>query len=499
LDAFAVHPVFSHLATRNSFRFADISFMLFNSVTFAVFLIIVFALYWALRNKPVWMQNALLLASGYVFYGWWDWRFLSLLFFTSTTDFIIGISLGKTTMHSRRKMLLITSIVLNIGLLFFFKYYNFFIDSWIQVMHSLGMQANPSTLRIILPVGLSFYTFQSIAYVIDVYRGNITPERNYLSFLAFVSFFPQLVAGPISRAAQLLPQFSVRRRFIYEDAVTGLRHILWGLFKKCVIADRLAYTVDLVYASPGDYFGMAVVLATLFFALQIYCDFSGYSDIALGTARLLGFDLMVNFRTPYFSSSFREFWHRWHISLSRWFRDYVYIPLGGSHVRTSRWVFNLMVTFILSGFWHGANYTFIVWGFLHGIFLTTEALLKRKMSFAWIPRGVKILLVFLSVTFAWIFFRSDSVAGAFRLISSMFENGSGFQPANLFRSHADMLYSFLSIALFAVLEIAFRDERLFTVKKYPPVLRWSFYYLIASWIVMFGEFRFAPTFIYFQF
>jgi D-alanyl-lipoteichoic acid acyltransferase DltB (MBOAT superfamily) len=473
--------------------------MLFNSITFAVFLVIVFILYWAMKNKPLVYQNVLLLTAGYVFYGWWDWRFLSLIFFTSTIDFLIGSGLGKTEKRSNRKLLLVTSIILNIGLLFFFKYYNFFVDSWISLMSSFGLQAHRSTLRIILPVGLSFYTFQSIAYVIDVYRKQIKPESNYISFLAFVSFFPQLVAGPISRASQLLPQFSRKRVFVYQDAVAGMRHILWGFFKKCVIADRLAYTVDLVYSDPGAYHGWAVVIATFFFALQIYCDFSGYSDIALGTARLFGFYIMENFRTPYFSTSFREFWQRWHISLSQWFRDYLYIPLGGSRVNTPRWIFNLMITFILSGFWHGANYTFLIWGFLHGIFLTAESLAKKSFSFSFIPKAVKMLIVFASVTFAWIFFRSASLADALQIISNIFQTDNGFILKTLFRSADEMRFTVYSLVLFVILETALRDGRMNLSGVYKPWLRWSVYYLISFWIIFFGEFQFAPVFIYFQF
>jgi len=435
----------------------------------------------------------------YIFYGWWDWRFLSLIFFTSSVDFLIGVGLGKTEIKKNRKIFLVTSIFLNIGLLFFFKYFNFFIDSWINLLSLFGIHSSPSTLNIILPVGLSFYTFQSIAYVIDVYRKQIEPERNYLSFLAFVSFFPQLVAGPISRASQLLPQFSQKRIFIYEDAVVGMRHILWGLFKKCVIADRLAYTVDLIYADSGSYHGLPVIIATIFFALQIYCDFSGYSDIALGTARLFGFNLVENFRTPYFSSSFREFWQRWHISLSQWFRDYVYIPLGGSRAKTHRWIFNLMITFIISGFWHGANYTFIIWGFLHGLFLTVESLAKRKFSFSWLPKGVKMLIVFLSVTFAWIFFRSHSLNDALQVISNLTHVDRAFDMTGLFRSADEMKFTLYSLLLFILLETSLRDGRILMIGKYKPWLRWPVYYLVCFWIIFFGEFEFAPVFIYFQF
>ena len=295
--------------------------MIFNSITFAVFLPIVFAIYWGLSNRKLVYQNILLLVASYVFYGFWDARFLVLIFASSLADYLIGLQLAKAEKKEKRKKWLGLSLLINLGVLFSFKYFNFFLDSFAMLVETFGFQANKSTLKIILPVGISFYTFQTLSYTIDIYKEKIKPTRSFIDFFAFVSFFPQLVAGPIERASHLLPQFEKKRYFTYENGNAGLRLILFGLFKKVVIADRLAYSVSLVYDSPQDFSGFAVILATVFFAIQIYCDFSGYSDIAIGTARLFGFDLMTNFKTPYLSTSIRDFWQRWHISLSTWFRD----------------------------------------------------------------------------------------------------------------------------------------------------------------------------------
>ena len=351
--------------------------MLFNSIEFAFFLPIVFILYWFVFNKKLKTQNILLLVSSYVFYGWWDWRFLFLILFSSFIDFVLGIKLSKSESKLNRKLLLLTSVAVNIGFLGFFKYYNFFAESFANAFTFFGQSINPERLNIILPVGISFYTFQTLSYTIDVYKNKLKPTTNVISFFAFVSFFPQLVAGPIERATNLLPQFYKKRTFKYVAAVDGMRQILLGLFKKIVIADNCATLVNTIFDNPENFSGSTLFVGAVLFAFQIYGDFSGYSDIAIGTARLFGFNLMKNFALPYFSRDIAEFWRRWHISLSTWFRDYVYIPLGGSRGSLSLQIRNIFIIFIVSGFWHGANWTFIVWGALHALFYIPLMLFDR--------------------------------------------------------------------------------------------------------------------------
>lgn len=334
--------------------------MLFNSFTFLVFLPIVFAIYWLIGKKHLKLQNLFLLLASYVFYGWWDYRFLSLLFFSTIVDYWVGLQLLKAEAPKARKFWLGVSLTVNLGMLSFFKYYNFFVDSFVDLLNSIGYQANPFTLKIILPVGISFYTFQTLSYVIDVYRRKLEPTKDFIAFATFITFFPQLVAGPIERATHLLPQILKPRVFNYQRAITGARLILWGMFKKIAIADALAPSVNEIFGNHQGYDSWTLLLGAFYFSLQIYCDFSGYSDIAIGLSRWFGIDLMTNFRFPYFSRSIGEFWRRWHISLSTWFRDYVYIPLGGSHVGKSKSLRNVLIVFLVSGFWHGANWTFIV-------------------------------------------------------------------------------------------------------------------------------------------
>ena len=341
--------------------------MLFNSIDFALFLPIVFLLYWGLAKNRRSLQNSIILISSYVFYGWWDWRFLSLILFSTIVDYLVALAIKKQTQKRSKKILLLVSIFTNIGLLGFFKYYNFFIDNFIKAFTLLGKDLEVVPLSIILPVGISFYTFQTLSYTIDVYRGKLEPTTSFVQFATFVCFFPQLVAGPIERAKHLLPQFERVRKLDKEQAVLGINQILWGLFKKVVIADNCAQYVNDIFSYHETYTSGTLMLGAIYFAFQIYCDFSGYSDIAIGTARLFGVDLMANFKYPYFSRDVAEFWRRWHISLSTWFRDYVYIPLGGNEGGFLRKTRNVMVVFIVSGFWHGANWTFIAWGGLNGL------------------------------------------------------------------------------------------------------------------------------------
>jgi D-alanyl-lipoteichoic acid acyltransferase DltB (MBOAT superfamily) len=341
--------------------------MLFNSIDFAIFLPIVFFLYWFVTAKHLKTQNILIVLSSYVFYGWWDVRFLSLIVISTFIDFCVGIKLGKEENSKKRKQLLLLSVFVNLGFLGFFKYYNFFVENFVEAFSFLGYTFNVKTINIVLPVGISFYTFQTMSYSIDVYRGKLQPTKDFIAFAAYVSFFPQLVAGPIERATNLLPQFYYKRFFSYDKAIDGMRQILWGFFKKLVIADNCAEFVNYIFGNSDNMPGSALALGTIFFAFQIYGDFSGYSDIAIGLAKLFGFSLMQNFAFPYFSRDIAEFWRRWHISLSTWFRDYVYIPLGGSKNGTAKSIRNTLIIFLVSGFWHGANWTFLVWGFINAL------------------------------------------------------------------------------------------------------------------------------------
>jgi len=483
--------------------------MLFNSLTFALFLPVIFALYWIIDKEKNHLRNLLLLIASYVFYGWWDWRFLSLIVFSSIVDYTIGLKIFNATKQDIRKKWLILSLLSNLSLLGFFKYFNFFVDSLVNGLASLGVDINTTTISIILPVGISFYTFQTMSYTIDIYRKKLTPTNSIISFFAFVSFFPQLVAGPIERATNLLPQFSKIKTFDYNLARNGLQLMLWGMFKKVVIADRLAEYVDLVYNNPGDYSGLPVIIATIFFALQIYCDFSGYSDIAIGTSKLFGFNLMTNFRTPYFSKSIKEFWSRWHISLSTWFRDYVYIPLGGNRNSTSRWLLNLILTFLVSGFWHGANWTFIIWGLIHGIINSIEALLRKYKFKIGLPDFLSMLITFTIVCIAWVFFRANNVSDAFTLLSNMTTDLSSqlsstsefvFILNSFIVSGREFFYLNLSLILFFLFEMYLGGNDINQqFNKIPKKLRWSIYYLLAMWILYFGAFNKSGQFIYFQF
>ena len=388
--------------------------MLFNSLPFAVFLPIVFTVYWALRNS-LRSQNLMLLVASYIFYGWWDARFLSLIVASTVVDYLLGQYLAVATNALKRKLLLTASMIFNLGLLGVFKYYNFFMENFMEIANSVGLHTNPILLKIALPVGISFYTFQTMSYTIDIYRKQLEPTKDFIAFAAFVGYFPQLVAGPIERASNLLPQMSKRRYFDYQKAVDGMRQTLWGFFKKVVIADAVAPIVDQAFGDPNGFSAIALITGALLFSIQIYCDFSGYSDIAIGISKLFGIDLMQNFRTPYFSRDIAEFWRRWHISLSTWFRDYLYIPLGGSRGSTALKVRNTFAIFIVSGFWHGANWTFIIWGLINALLFLPLLLAKRNRSNLNDPEISdlhRILLTFSITTIAWIFFRADSLSHA---------------------------------------------------------------------------------------
>lgn len=489
--------------------------MFFNSLDFAVFFPIVFILYWIVA-KNLTLRNLLILASSYIFYGWWDWRFLFLIIISSLVDFIIGQKLYKTENLKKRKGLLSISLLINLGFLVYFKYTNFFIDTFVDSFKLFGKDLEVSTLNIILPVGISFYTFQTLSYTIDIYRGQLKPTKDPLAFFSFVAFFPQLVAGPIERASHLLPQFYKTYKFNYDQVKSGLLLMAFGLFKKMVIADRVAILVNQVYNNPSDYTGVDVIIATVFFAFQIYCDFSGYSDIAIGIARTMGFDLMKNFDSPYLSKSITEFWRRWHISLSTWFRDYVYIPLGGSRNGKNRTYFNLFAVFLISGLWHGAAMTFVVWGAIHGFIIVLEKAFnkQRKALFgvlkiqknSFLHKIIFIPIIFIIVCFAWIFFRANSFSDATLLISSISLNNIGNltngKIYDLGLPKSEFLIAIIAVFLLVVFEWThkrFNFQR--KLKQQFIAVRWIMYISIVFVLLIFGIYGGdqVSEFIYFQF
>lgn len=469
--------------------------MIFNSIAFLIFLPIVFVLYWFVANRNLKLQNFLVVVASYVFYGWWDYRFLSLIFFSTVVDYTVGLKLSKEESKVKRKSLLWISIVVNLGFLGFFKYYDFFLDNFITAFSLLGFELKTNTLNIILPVGISFYTFQTLSYTIDVYNKKLEPTKDFIAFTAFVSFFPQLVAGPIERAKNLLPQFYSKRVFSQEQFSSGMKLIILGFFMKLVVADRVAIYVDVIYNNVHFHEGLSFIVATVFFAFQIYGDFAGYSLIAIGTAKLFGFNLMENFRRPYFSSSVSEFWKRWHISLSSWFRDYLYIPLGGNRVSKKRLLFNLLITFLISGLWHGAAWTFIIWGALNGVYLIIEVSFLKNRS----RNFFNILITFVFINFSWIFFRANSISDAVYIINSIFTNpgklyiGSGFDVITPF-------YSVIAISILLLMELKkeyFDNKISLSLNKY-GIIRNVYYTFILFVILYIGVFG-KSQFIYFQF
>jgi len=486
--------------------------MLFNSIDFAIFFPLVFLLYWFVAQKNLKLQNALIVVASYVFYGWWDWRFLSLILFSTIIDYVVGQKLRDEEKETKRKALLWTSIIVNLGFLGFFKYYNFFLENFVSAFSLFGMQINANSLNIILPVGISFYTFQTLSYTIDVYKKKLEPTQDFIAFSAFVCFFPQLVAGPIERATNLLPQFYKKRTFQYYKATDGMRQILWGLFKKIVIADNCAEFANQIFNNSADMNGSTLVLGAIFFTFQIYGDFSGYSDIAIGTSRLFGFDLKQNFSTPYFSRDIAEFWRRWHISLSTWFRDYLYIPLGGSRGGTWMKVRNTFAIFLVSGFWHGSNWTFIIWGMLNALyFLPLLLSSNNRKNLDTVAKDdllpsfqelINMLITFALTVFAWIFFRADNLMHAFSYIAEIFSaslfvlpKGSDFIGTTL---HPFIILILISV--FVIIEWFGREGQYAIAQlgiRWKRPLRYAMYYAIIFAIFWFGGKE--QQFIYFQF
>lgn len=469
--------------------------MLFNSLEFILFLPPVFYLYWLLR-RSVRLQNLFVVVCSYLFYGWWDWRFLLLIAFTTLCSYGSGLLMEKK--EAFRKVFCTVNIIVNLGILFLFKYYDFFADSFTALMSGLGLKTHPATLSLLLPVGISFYTLQAIGYTIDVYRRQIPAARDIGAFFAFISFFPQLVAGPIERATRLYPQFLKQRIFDSQLAISGCRLILWGFFKKIVIADGSAQIVNAVFGDIAGYNATALWLTALLFSFQIYGDFSGYSDIAIGTARLFGIRLMKNFDAPYLSKSIPGFWQRWHISLNTWFRDYLYIPLGGNRGSHGKHIRNILIVFLVSGLWHGANWTFIAWGLYHALFFLPRVWLGRSfmesVRFPWLSIGV----TFLIVTCGWVIFRADNISEAVIFLQGML---GGNKAAGLMGFPLKLALKYLlAIGLMMAVEYIVTYHRArFSLLRKPTfrVLRWASYLLLSLWILL--SYEVEQSFIYFQF
>jgi alginate O-acetyltransferase complex protein AlgI len=480
--------------------------MLFNSLNFAIFLPVVFFLYWFATKRNFKIQNILLLVSSYFFYASWDYRFLFLLIFSTLLDYFTGIKIhGAKNQHVKRSWLWL-SIFINLGFLGVFKYFNFFTRSFAEGLSMLGIHADFWTLKVILPVGISFYTFHGLSYVLDIYNDRIKPEKSFIDYSVFVSFFPLLVAGPIERATHLLPQIIKKREFDYSAAVDGMRQILWGLFKKIVVADSCAPIVAQIFNDPAHHTGSELLLGVVLFAFQIYGDFSGYSDIAIGTARLFGISLLRNFAYPYFSRDIAEFWRRWHISLSSWFRDYLYYPLGGSRGSTWLKIRNTFAVFLISGFWHGANWTYIVWGFLNACYFLPLMLLKKNRIHTDTVAEGKILPSFreffgISFTFfltviAWVFFRAKSMHHAFQYLSGMFDTSFFSKPGSI---PFQVLFMILILVIAEWLQRDKQHALQFDYIRMPRYIRWGVYYVIIMLIFTFGNFTSTYEFIYFQF
>lgn len=479
--------------------------MLFNSFAFAIFFPIVFILYWGMPHKWRWI---LILLASYYFYMSWNAKYIFIIFLTTAVSYFAALFIEKEKEKYRKKAIMAVAVIICLGVLFFFKYFNFVSESVTNILNMFTLKMTPMTLKLLLPVGISFYTFQTLSYVIDVYKGDVPAESHFGKYAAFVSFFPQLVAGPIERTSNLLPQIKEKHEFDYDKATYGLKLMAWGYLKKVVIADTLSQIVSKVYDYPQRYHGFALALATIFFTFQIYCDFSGYSDIAVGTAKMMGINLMTNFKSPYFSQSIKEFWSRWHISLSTWFRDYVYIPLGGNRVGRIRHYLNLVVTFLVSGLWHGANWTFVIWGAVHGVAQVIEdaVLPKKHKKSRGVIWAVRVLFTFIFCSFTWIFFAAQTVQDAFYIISNIFVGigdvgtylHTGFSVLEI--SKIDLIFLCASMLLLIIYDyISLKKDVIDTVSSSKSFIRWCVYCMFALWIIINLPVSDSTEFIYFQF
>jgi len=478
--------------------------MLFNSLEYLIFLPTVYVLYWFVFNKNLKLQNLFLLFASYTFYGWWDWRFLSLILISSLTDYWIGIKLENNHDERLRKNLKYLSLAVNLGFLGVFKYYNFFVDSFVDLLQAFGLNPSVNTLKILLPVGISFYTFQTVGYTLDIYKRRYKAERNLVNFMVYVCFFPQLVAGPIERGKTLLPQFRKLRVFNDKEARDGLRQLLIGMFKKVVIADNLANGVNYAFSNYTEHSSLLLIFGGLFFMIQVYCDFAGYSDIAIGTAKLFGFKLMKNFDFPFYTSNAQEFWTRWHISLSNWFRDYVLFGMKSSFRNRNRFALNFLFSLTLIGFWHGANWTFILFGALNGLYIIPGIIWKKKIKRIEIPRDTLmptfLEFLYMAKTFILffiptIFFRSPNLKSAFDYFRHMFTNNG-----NSFASLPDVITAnIIWFILPLALEWPMRNrEHSLDILHLNKTIRWIFYIVLIVVLINYGEFS-NKQFIYFQF
>lgn len=474
--------------------------MLFNSQAFAIFLPIVFLLYWNIPHKYRW---GLLLISSYYFYMSWNPKYIFLILLTTAVSYGAARLLEHAESNTHRKCILYATVFVCLGTLFVFKYFNFFSENLTYIFQCFSIPLHPATANLLLPVGISFYTFQTLSYVFDVYKKKILPEHHFGIFATFISFFPQLVAGPIERSVNLLPQINSEKNFRYDDAVYGLRLMAWGFFKKLAIADVLAVYVDAAYSSLSTCTGLDLLCAIFFFTIQIYCDFSGYSDIARGTAKLLGINLMTNFASPYFSASVKEFWARWHISLSTWFRDYVYIPLGGNRCSALKHSRNLLITFLISGLWHGANWTFVLWGGVHGAALIAENRLKSflKIEQKYL-RAISIPVTFLFCNFAWILFRANNFSEFTYILTKLTSSMNDYQNfihTNIGLSIPILLNIFVSLIILTLYDfISLKTDIISWIGQKHILLRWCIYFAIIFYTILSMPLE-ASSFIYFQF
>lgn len=473
--------------------------MTFQSLEYLIFFPVVFLLYWMVCRNSKEQQNGLIVASSLVFYGWWDWRFLGLLLITALSTFFAGWCLGKTDNRQRRKTLLVGTIILNVGILFYYKYFNFFVQALVDAFSLIGTEVSVSTLKVLLPVGISFYTFTALSYSIDVYQRKVEPTKDILSYMAYVMFFPSILSGPISRAQKQLPQYFKARTFNYDLAVSGCKDFLLGVVMKLCLADRLGIYVDTVYANIGQHNGTTLLFASVLYSIQIYADFAGYSLMAIGSGKLLGIELPTNFIRPYFARTVTDFWRRWHISLTTWFRDYIYFPLGGNRCTKARWMLNTMIVFTVSGLWHGAAYTFIIWGALHGACMVVERIIygdkiktiSDKFSIA---NLLRLMVTFSIVNFAWIFFRVNNLVDVILIIKKIISD-----PGEPFLDTNTLMMSFVAMAIvFSYDFVKEKHLKIHLLSSRFMVMRYATAVLMIAYILAFGVLN-GGSFIYFQF
>lgn len=473
--------------------------MTFQSLEYLIFFSILFILHWTLFSKHKEHQNGLIVVASLVFYGWWDWHFLGLLIITALSTFLSSRWMDNTKDAKKRKFLLVGTIVINVGILFFFKYFNFFVQSFADALSLMGMSVNVTTLHILLPVGISFYTFTALSYTIDVYQHKVESTNDVLAYFAYVMFFPSILSGPISRAQKQLPQYFSRRKFDYDKSISACKLILWGGVMKLCLADRLGIYVDAIYANISQHNGTTLLLTSILYTIQIYADFAGYSLMAIGFGKLLGIDLQTNFIRPYFAKTVTDFWRRWHISLTTWFRDYIYFPLGGNRCSTSRWILNTMIVFTISGLWHGAAYTFIIWGAMHGACMVIERLIygekiKKISDKISVANIIRLIITFTIVNFAWIFFRINDLGDVMQIFKKIFT-----EPGKPFLDTNTLLMSFVAITIVFFYDLVNEKHlNLHLLSSRFMVVRYLTAIMLIVYILAFGVLN-GGSFIYFQF